>query len=241
MKKIFVLLIVSLGLFSCSIVGSGEVKLEKRNLENFKNIIVKGNVNVEISQAKDTSFLVVEAQENLFPKIDTKVKGDVLTIKVKGIDFAKSKEIKIFTSIENLSLIKLMDNAKMISKNFYEEETSNINLDNLNIELSGNSNLILKGLNVLGLTKIFLKDNANLEIEVSKGISQEVLMEGNSTYQAYHFFTDNVNIENKSRNEAKIAVKKIINAKIFGDGDISYIGNPKINKEGKGKGKLRTR
>jgi hypothetical protein len=66
------------------VVGSGLNGKETRKLPPFDKISVHGSVNVAVEVTPGPATADIDADDNLVPKIRTKVEGDVLTIDVDG-------------------------------------------------------------------------------------------------------------------------------------------------------------
>ncbi len=65
-----------------TIKGNGQVKKETREVSNFTSLSSQGSMNVQISYGNSNS-IVVEADENLLPYIETTVENGKLLIKAK--------------------------------------------------------------------------------------------------------------------------------------------------------------
>jgi hypothetical protein len=63
--------------------GSGNIRIEKRNVSDFTNIKTGGAITVEVASQRDFS-VEVEADDNLLEYIKTEVKGDTLKIYTEG-------------------------------------------------------------------------------------------------------------------------------------------------------------
>ena len=86
MKTIFVLLLttISLNTFATceTIQGNGNLKKETRNASGYTGIELQGSMDVQVDYGSSNS-IIVEADENLLPYIETEVENGNLKIRQK--------------------------------------------------------------------------------------------------------------------------------------------------------------
>ncbi|RZJ67035.1 MAG: DUF2807 domain-containing protein [Flavobacterium sp.] len=140
-----------------TIVGSGNVKTETRNIQgNFTKIKASRGLDVEIEQA-DVTSVVVEADDNLISHITTKLEGNTLVISsdYNGYTNVTAKKVTVkMPKIEGLtaeagSSIRSLNN--LISENLSLETNSGANMkvvveaEDLSAESSSGSTLEVSG------------------------------------------------------------------------------------------------
>jgi hypothetical protein len=109
MKKILIPVII-IGLFvltSCGfwgVRGSGRVKEETRQIENFTNIDASGAFSIKIKVGPEPSLKIL-AEDNLLKMIRTTVKGNTLIVDSKK-SISPRKEIRIYVTTPDLQAIE---------------------------------------------------------------------------------------------------------------------------------------
>src|SRR5579859_6292126 len=71
------------GIMTDSVTGSGVVKTQARQLQDFNVVESKGSIDVDIKFGPQYA-VVVEADDNLFDLIRTEIHGDSLVVDSKG-------------------------------------------------------------------------------------------------------------------------------------------------------------
>jgi hypothetical protein len=104
------LLISTLGCAACRynsevVKGSGNVQAEQRVVEEFKRVELRGSMDVDIVVGPEQSVLV-EADDNLLPIIQTNVKHDVLIIG-SSRSFRSSNRVKVSIVVPDIRAVAL--------------------------------------------------------------------------------------------------------------------------------------
>jgi hypothetical protein len=130
--------------------GSGNIKIEKRDLSGFASVKTGGAVTIEVVAQKDFN-VEVEADDNLLEHIKTEVDGDTLKIYTEGnISTKNSIRVRIaMPQIESFDVSGAsngtLTNVKNESLTIEASGASKIKVDGeaaeLNVELSGASRL----------------------------------------------------------------------------------------------------
>ncbi len=137
--KLTIILSLAVLLTGCSymkgVVGSGNIKSEKRTIPAFTSIDASGAFDVEVVCQKEPG-LELEGDDNLLPLVKTEVRGNTLYIE-PGQQFSVRKPIRVRLTVSNLESIS--------SSGASSFHVSNIKNEQLKIDTSGASNLNLSG------------------------------------------------------------------------------------------------
>ena len=227
-KRIFLLIVLPFTIISCvnSIDGNGNVINETRKVKSFNKIDISGGYEVIINQG-DIERVEIEIDENLIEFIKTKVKKKTLFIDSKK-NFGRTKAMKIYITVVNLTDINVNGAIKLTNKGFYKGKklkievsgAADIDLDlavnELKMEMSGASETTLKGLSI------------NFDMEIS----------GAGELNAEKFKTQHTKIDISGAGEATVYAKKTLDIKVSGAGSIKYKGKPTITKKISGAGSI---
>ncbi len=215
----------------CKLI-SGKTTIEYRSLENFKNILLKDNVNL-ILEKSDTSYLTIETGENLQKGIKTDVSDNGwLRIENKnGCDWARDYDIQIdvhlyYTDIDTIEYRSIGDITSVDS----------LTTDSLWIHVFEGAGIIKPTINVERLYCQLHYGTLDIVIDGKCGMA--------IVYTASYGLMDLRNLNSKivfvnsrSSNNTFVNAYNTLGAEIGNIGDIYYKGNPEsliLNKTGTG-------
>ncbi|SDX26324.1 Putative auto-transporter adhesin, head GIN domain [Lutibacter oricola] len=205
------------------IKGSGNIKTETRNVSDFEKISVSGSFDIELIKGKEGK-ITVTAYENLLEYIVTETENGKLKIKPKDrFNLRSNKPIKITVTFEEFDKLSLAG-----SGNIFSDDVINNNTFAISMAGSGNIDLILNskktGLSIAGSGNLNLKgETDNLKASLA----------GSGNLNAYDLKSNIVNISIAGSGNVKVHAENEIKASIVGSGDVSYTGNPTIEKASK--------
>lgn len=221
-----------LGFSSCHQVnGNGPIVQESRKINGFNTIISELPTDLYISQGENFE-VSLEGQQNILDITESEIEGNRLTFKIKD-GYSVSRGIHLVIRIK-CPLIYGLVNAG--SGNM--EVLNHFQTKYLKIKLPGSGNLQLAGVftNQLHIT---LSGSGNISIKDGTAHEFLCLLNGSGNIN-----TENIDVTNatlKIQGSGKIAIGKSdsLNAVINGSGTITYQGNPQIQKEISGSGRIK--
>jgi hypothetical protein len=118
------------------VIGSGVVKSEKRDVEKFDAVTLKGSADVFITVGEKTE-VTVTADDNILPYVTTEVEENTLVISTKPHTSLHYKELKVFITTPDLSAIKLDGSGDI--------EVEGLKGDSFKIDVNGCGDVAAKG------------------------------------------------------------------------------------------------
>lgn len=216
---------------SCSFMdcvrGSGLVLNESRNISNFNSINLLGSASVYIKQADEYS-LEIEAEDNIIPLIETRVKGRMLYILTKKC-INPNEPVKIFISLPELRSVDISGSGKIIGENVINSDKLELNIGGsgvLNFELQVNK-LITE---ISGSGKVYLQGDTKLH---------NIILSGSGDIYAEELNTKDGLISLSGSGKCRVNVIENLDVNISGSGVVEYKGRPQINSKIHGSGKLK--
>jgi len=214
-------------MYITGIDGNGKVVKESREVSSFNQIRVGGAFNVVITQT-NTESLVIEADENLLPIIDTKVKGNTLVISTKE-NIRDSKELNIYISFKNLEKLDISGACDLKSEGMLKFST-------LRFEASGASEIELD----LTADKLVCDYSGASEIEFSGSAKQcDIEISGASELKAFDLVCEEMELRVSGAADAKVNASESLRVNASGAASVKYKGNPNIDQRVSGAGSIR--
>jgi len=191
--------------------GSSNVTSESRNVSGFEEVEFEGVGYLFIRQTGSES-LTVEAEEDILPKIRTEVENDRLIIGPKpNTDLHTTKPINYTLNVKDLHTLKLSGSGSI--------DAQGISTDKLAITISGAGAIKTSG----------------------KADSQDIDIGGVGNYQAEDLESKEVKIGIEGAGSAIVNVSDELDAKVSGSGSVEYIGDPTVDQDVSGVGRVSKR
>jgi hypothetical protein len=212
-----VLFVLILTVSACTIPlryeeGSGVLITEQRDVSGFNRISFEGYGTLIITPGGEES-LTIEAEDNILPRIETKVRRGTLEI---GFDSNRWQDIVRPTkSITfNLTVIALDGMALSGAGSI---EANNIDVERFDVELSG---------------------AGSIEISGFSG-TQEINVSGAGSYDGAEFQSERIDVNISGAGSATVWATESLDVNISGVGNVSYYGDPQVREVISGLGNLK--
>jgi hypothetical protein len=203
MKKIplIILSIVALLPMACSLTvnspkivkGSGVVASESRPMSNFDSIRLEGSADVTVSFG-DSASVVVEAEDNILPLIETFVRGSELVIRWKPLTTVSEAEpVRVTVTMKSLKAASLpgSGNITIAGMNGGEVEldlpgsgdiTADGIVDSVGAKIGGSGNILCGDLQATSAT-VKLTGSGNVTVFASESVDVTISGSGSVTYR----------------------------------------------------------
>ncbi len=213
-------------------VGSGKLASETRETNGFHAVELACTGTLEITQG-DKEELIVEAEDNILPLIETKVKPDgTLLIALKdNEDIRTTKSLSFKLSVKTLDKMVLTGSGSI-------HVGGRLSAENESIKLPGSGKITVDTLETGALTVSLEGSGA---IKVAGGASsQNVKLEGSGSYEAAALKTDSTKVSVDGSGECKVWTEKKLEVNIGGSGEVGYYGHPELMQRVSGSGEVRS-
>jgi hypothetical protein len=237
MKKLLIALfaLTSLNSFAQrweTIKGNGQIKKETREVSNYTSLASQGSMDVQIAYGNSNS-VVIEADENLLPYIETSVENGKLSIKTKkNVNLKSGSKMAVYVSMTKINSLQLSGSGNINGSGAFTND------DKTDIGVSGSGNLALEfdsfkdlDLSVSGSGNIDLKSNATNSINAK--------VSGSGNIDCSNISSKDVEAKLSGSGNIKVYASNSIDAKISGSGNVYYKGNVQnISSKVAGSGKV---
>jgi hypothetical protein len=203
MKRILftLILIFSLVSLACSfsigspqaVRGSGSVVSETRSVSEFTEIEIAGSADVNVSFG-ETQSVVVEAEDNILPLIETTVRGGRLVINTRpNTSITTTRPIHVTITMKvldtasipgsgNIDIAGLQGGSVKFSLPGSGNITATGTTDTLNIDIGGSGNIVCTDLQAKSVT-VTIGGSGNASVYASESLNVRVSGSGNVQYR----------------------------------------------------------
>lgn len=222
MKKLLLLACLFAGLQSFNVwkvvKGNGKAQTEQREASGYTSLSSGGPISVEITYGSATT-ITVEADENILPYIETKVKDGKLIIKVKDmITIKPSVNVKVHVSMKTISAINQSGSGSISGSGDFTNDVKT----KFNISGSGSINLAFAKFNGASIN---MSGSGAIELKGSIAQNLEVSQSGSGRVNCLQAPCENVIANLTGSGNIKVNATKSISGHISGSGHISYTGD----------------
>lgn len=234
------------GTVNC-IDGNGTVKTETRNVGSFTGISSESFFDVFIIQ-DSIEQVIVEAESNLLPYIQTEVNGSTLSLhEQKHHCLANNLPVKITVRVKDLEKVILTGSGNI-------QGNSEIETQSLEIDLTGSGNIDMEvdaqeveawlggsGNIDLGAATYDLKATITGSGDIhiwGETLDSDLTITGSGNIRAYGLAQDNCYVTISGSGSVYVSVNKYLDVKITGSGSVYYRGTPQVKATITGSGKV---
>ena len=210
--------------------GSGVMKSETRDVQDFHAIEVSYPAEVFISQGANES-LKVEADDNLLPGLQTRVRNGTLEIFYKvedGKAVRPTKPVKITIVVKDLDEVDFESAGSV--------ELTGIEGDSLSVSVSGAGDLKLEEIAVKDLS-VNLSGAGSMTASGSAD-DMSVNISGFGDFKGEELDSQNASVNISGAGSATVRVEDRLDAAISGAGSVNYYGSPDVSKQISGVGSV---
>lgn len=213
-------------------VGSGRAASETRAVSGFHGVELAVTGTLDIVTG-DREELVVEADDNLLPLIETTVRGDgtlLITSKSgEGIEVKSPLHFKL--SAKALDKITLTSSGNVHAH-------GKLAADRMNVSLPGSGNIAIDRLEA-GALEVSLAGSGTIRVAAGGAASQQVKVNGSGDYEAGQFRTDVAKVSVNGSGACRVWAEKTLDVSSNGSGDVTYHGGAQVRQRVTGSGTVR--
>ncbi len=194
---------------SSAITGSGVTNRQQRSLPEFTGVELSGSADVVVNFGNEQS-VVVEADDNILPLVETTVRGSTLVIGLKPFASLNTRQpIQVTMTVKALDVASISGSGNIT--------INNLSAKTVNFALSGSGNITAAG-NAERVT-VSLNGSGNIFLDSLKAKSAGVKLKGSGNIKVY--------------------ASESLEASIPGSGTVQYRGNPPaVNRSVTGSGNV---
>lgn len=203
-----------------TVLGSGYIVTEAREVTEFSsiNLAWMGEMTIVLGEKES---LRIEAEENLLPYIESKVKSKTLVIENKSLaDLKPSQPIRYFITVKSLEGLTVSSLGNVTAPI--------ITADSFKIKILSTGNITLDGLFARHLD-VELMSTGNVVIWSGTVDHQDITLKSTGTIMLENLKSKTADIDILSSGTATVWVTDTLDATIKSSGSVFYFGVPILN------------
>ncbi len=215
-----------------TIKGNGQIKKETRTVSDFTSLASHGSMDVQISYG-DSKSVVVEADENLLPYIETSVEDGKLSIKPKkNVNLQSKSKMIVHVSMTKINSLQLSGSGDINGEGAFTNDSKT------DISLSGSGNIKL-GFESFKDLELSIAGSGNIDLKSNKTNNITASISGSGNIDCSSISSNDVDAKISGSGNVKVYANNSIDAKISGSGNVYYKGNASnITSKAAGSGKV---
>jgi len=214
---------------SLCLVGSGNVTSETRTVDTFHSVDLRGWGNLYVTQ-DGASDIRIEAEDNILPILQTYVRDGVLVIEQKEFKCVRPKKpVNVYVAMDEVKQLTLSGSGKIIGQ-------TKITSDSLGVKVSGSGDIDFDVDTEKLRTTISGSGNAQLKGDAT---THDITISGSGDIQSYDLDTEKSTVKVFGSGKSEVSVSDELDVTITGSGDVYYKGDPVINTQITGSGKMK--
>ncbi len=213
-----------------AVTGSGKMTSETRAVTGEHGVELASVGGLIITQG-DKEELVIEAEDNLVPLIESDVNKDgVLVLRFKDHENIRpTKNITYRLTVKNLDRITLTGSGTI--------DSDHLTADREQIRLPGSGDIRIGRLDA-GEVSVKVEGSGKVALSGGGARTQKLDIAGSGEYEASEFKTGTAEASISGSGAARLNARETLDVSISGSGEVSYTGDPKVTKKISGSGQL---
>lgn len=207
--------------------GNGIQDSEARFTPPFSTVISEGNFEVHITSGQ-TYEVMIQAESNLLPYIETSVNGSKLRIHTRGlINLRNRLPIEVFVTVPYIDGL-VQSGSGIITTGFFEG-------DNFNFVVSGSGSVetAVEAVKIDGVVS-----GSGLLLISGNTRNAELIVSGSGEIDAWDLTMRDCNAKISGSGDIWVYVERNLRAIISGSGNVFYSGSPNVDSTISGSGRI---
>jgi hypothetical protein len=209
--------------------GSGVVKSESREVGAFTGIALSLPALVEV-RTGDRESVLVEADDNVLPLVETVVEGGSLKIRFRDKSApVRTKNLKVTVTARKIESLAISGSGDI--------RAAALKVESLSAKISGSGDIRIASLDTRSV-QVAISGSGDFTA-AGKAESLQASIAGSGNLKAGGLDTKRAAIKIAGSGDAKIWVREALSVSVAGSGDVAYYGDPAISQSVAGSGSLK--
>ena len=216
------------GSSSGRIEGSGKVIDDVRNVTGFRRVILQGPLDVRV-KAADADGVVVHADDNIAPLIETNLLGGTLVIGVRaGSSYRTQTKVQVRVKMRQIDGVVLRGSGDV--------RVDRVEAEVFEATLQGSGDIVVDSLRADAVA-VSIAGNGDVRIKGTAG-SLGVVLDGSGDVHCADLPAQRVAVRIRGSGDVRVHATDELKVDVDGSGDVRYRGEPRISKSIRGSGSV---
>jgi hypothetical protein len=222
-------LLALFGSSSGRIEGSGKVIDDVREITGFSRVILQGPLDVRV-KAADADGVIVHADDNIAPLIETHVLGGTLVIGVRaGSSYRTQTKVQVRVQARKLQGVVLRGSGDV--------RVDRVDAEVFEVTLQGSGDIVVDSLRASAVA-VSIAGKGDVRIKGTAG-SLGVVLDGSGDVWCADLPAKQVAVRIRGKGDVRVHATDELKVDVDGSGDVHYRGTPKITKSIRGSGSVK--
>jgi len=231
------------------VTGSGTPTQEERSVGGFTGVDLAGQGALTITLG-DRARLVIEADDNLLPYLETELHGGILRLQTQsGINLHPRSPIRYRLTARTLDTVILSGSGSIEAPDLQSPRfaakisgsgdlaTGELRAAEVRLDISGSGNARLGAVRAERV-KTTISGSGEVHIEGGEAAQQSVAISGSGDYQAGALASAEARVQLSGSGDAAIQAREHLQTRISGCGSVRYAGDPTVEQAISGSGRV---
>lgn len=230
---VFILVFLALFIQGCAglrtVRGTGDMVSEEREISGFTAMDFAG-IGTVIIELGEEEALRIEGEDNLLQYIETEVRGDTLHIEMReGVNIIPTQSMFFFLTAREIDRLSVSGLGNI--------DAPGLEADQFLVDISGGGDINLDDLEANELS-VNISGLGDLRVADGSVEKQTVSISGGGNYNGQDFSSDIAKIAISGLGSATVWALEELEVDISGGGSVRYKGNPSIDENVSGVGRI---
>lgn len=210
-----------------------DIKKENRNLQGFNEIALALPADLYLTQGSKDE-VIIEADDDVLEKIETKVEGSTLTIGFeKWYNYRGTGKINVYVTVKDIRKLVLSGSGDIIAK-------SAIKSEHMGFIISGSGKITIDDL-VTKEVKAIISGSGDIRLAGNSKANELIAtVTGSGDFESVEIEFEEADFTITGSGSIRATVTDELDANITGSGKIYYKGKPLIDANITGSGKIKS-
>ena len=209
--------------------GSGNMIDDVRGVSGYTRVVVSGPVDVQLRRT-GVEKVVVHADDNIAPLIETRVEGGKLFVETKkDVSFRTRNKLSVQVEFKQIDALQLRGSGDVLA--------DDVKATIFEGTVHGSGNLKIGRLEA-GTVAVSIKGSGNFN---ARGRAETVgfVIDGSGDVDAEDLEAKSAAVRISGSGDARVFATESLQARIAGSGDVRYRGSPQVEKKIAGSGEVK--
>lgn len=224
-------LFIGISFTSCEkIKGKGDTVTVTRTATGYSSIGLAMPATVYFTTADEYS-LEIQGQQNIIDRIETRVKGSQLKIKLKnGVSIRNHEPIRVYVTAPAVNTLEISGSGDIYSDNTWTGQ-------DLSIHISGSGNITISEI-VADRFSASISGSGDMKVLAGTAGRVDLKISGSGNIEMHQVVAEEVWTRTSGSGDMYVQAQDLLDVTISGSGNIFYLGNPIINTHISGSGNI---